>query len=288
MTESPSSAHRPSPTSSRPLVSVVVPTRNSGRTIERCLRSVREQTYSPIELLVVDNFSTDGTFESAQELADVAISAGPERSAQRNLGIETAKGEWVLWIDSDMDLPAKIIEQMIDRATATDADAVFAPESTIGEGYWTACRALERSCCWDELLVQAPRLVKRDYFLRTGGFLPSLAGTEDAELRTRMRTDGCTLESIPDLIVHDEGRLRLWGVVEKRYYYGLGLPEYKVRHPGALSEQGGAAVKAYARHWRKLAAEPALTAGVGVMRAAELAAYGVGYLIGGIKLARSQ
>src|SRR5687768_3411679 len=81
-----------SPDDPLPLVSVVVPTRNSQRTIERCLRSIREQSYPAIELVVVDNFSTDDTFQISTELADLVISAGPERSAQRNLGIERASG----------------------------------------------------------------------------------------------------------------------------------------------------------------------------------------------------
>jgi glycosyltransferase involved in cell wall biosynthesis len=269
-------------TSTQPKVTVVVPTKDSIRVIETCLRSIKNQTYGNLELIVVDNYSTDGTWEIARELADVAITAGPERSAQRNLGVERAQGEWILWIDSDMDLPPKTVELMIQQALETDADGVFAPESTIGDGYWTACRALERSCCWDEILVQAPRLVKREYLLRTGGFLSSLAGTEDAELRTRMREDGCTLTSIPDLIVHDEGRMSLGFILKKRYYYGRGLREYKEKHPGALNEQAGAAVKAYLRHWRKLAADPGHTIGVVFMRGAEFIAYGVGYGIGSI------
>ena len=266
-----------------PLVTVVVPTKNSIRTVETCLRSIRNQTYANFELIVVDNFSTDKTIEIAGELADVVISAGPERSSQRNLGIERGNGEWILWIDSDMELPPKTVELMVERAQDTGADGVFAPESTVGDGYWTACRTLERSCCMDELLVQSPRLVRREYLLNTGGFVATLAGTEDAELRTRMRRDGCTLASISEYIVHDEGRMELLGVLQKRYYYGRGLREFKQRHPGALNEQAFAAVKSYLRNWRKLAARPVVTFGVGLMRAAEFVAYGLGYAVGAVR-----
>jgi hypothetical protein len=94
-------------------------------------------------------------------------------------------------------------------AADESADGVFIPEVTVGDGYWTACRALERSCCIEEIMVQSPRLVRRDYLRRTGGFLESLSGTEDAELRSRMMHDGCRLAWIPDLIVHDEGQMTL-------------------------------------------------------------------------------
>ena len=206
--------------SSCPLVSVVIPTKDSIRTIEHCLRSIREQTWPAVELVVIDNYSEDGTWEVARKLADIAVQAGPERSAQRNLGIERSAGDWVMWIDGDMELPPSILQRAMDAAS--NADGVFIPEKTVGVGYWTRCRALERSCCIEEVLVQSPRLVRRQYMIESGGFLTSLSGTEDAELRTRMLEDSCTLTWIPDLIVHDEGRITLSGVLRKRYYYGGG------------------------------------------------------------------
>lgn len=265
-------------THSCPLVSVVIPTKNCIRTIERCLRSIREQTWSAVELVVIDNYSEDGTWEVAQEFADIAVQAGPERSAQRNLGIERSGGDWVMWIDGDMELPQSVLQRAMDAAS--NADGVFIPEKTVGVGYWTRCRALERSCCIEEVLVQSPRLVRRQYMIESGGFLTSLSGTEDAELRTRMLEDSCTLTWIPDLIVHDEGRITLSGVVRKRYYYGRGLASYKSDHPGALAGQAKAAMGAYRRHWRRLVSQPLVAVGVVFMRGVEAAAYGLGALVG--------
>lgn len=267
----------------RPLVSVVVPVKDGIRTIEACLRSIRAQTWDALELVVIDNHSTDGTWEVAQAWAHHAEQAGPERSAQRNLGIERATGDWVLWIDADMELPPTIVEAAMRAALDEGADGVFIPEVTVGDGYWTACRALERSCCTEEILVQSPRLVRRDYLLATGGFLESLSGTEDAELRSRMIADGCRLAWIPDLIVHDEGRMTLGFIWSKRYYYGRGLKRYRAQHPGALSGQAGSAVAAYRTNWRRLAARPTVAAGVVVMRAGEFVAYGVGAALGALE-----
>ncbi|MEZ5183475.1 MAG: glycosyltransferase [Acidimicrobiales bacterium] len=268
---------------SAPLVSVVVPVKDSIRTIEACLRSIRAQTHEPLELIVIDNFSTDGTWEVARRLAHHAEQAGPERSAQRNLGIARAKGPWVLWIDADMELPPTIVERALHAALDEGADGVFVPEVTVGDGYWTACRALERSCCVEEIWVQSPRLVRTDYLRDSGGFLESLSGTEDAELRTRMIADGCRLAWIPDEIVHDEGRMSLGFIWSKRYYYGRGLKRYRAEHPGALSVQAGSAVGAYRRHWRRLAARPGVAAGAVLLRAGELVAYGVGAAIGALE-----
>ena len=265
-----------------PLVSVVVPVKDTGRTLETCLRSIRNQSYPAVELIVIDNFSTDGSWEIAQKWAHHAEQAGPERSAQRNLGVERASGPWILWIDADMELPETIIEAAM-AAVEDGVDGVFIPEITIGEGYWTACRALERSCCIEEVLMQSPRLVRRDYLRRTGGFLETLSGTEDAELRSRMIEDGCSLAWIPDLIVHDEGRMSLGFVLSKRYYYGRGLKKYRAQHPGALSAQAGSAVGAYRRHWRRLAAKPTVALGAAAMRAGEFAAYGIGAGLGALE-----
>lgn len=267
----------------RPMVSVVVPVKDSIRTIEACLASIRAQTWAPLELVVIDNFSTDGTWEVVQRYAYHAEQAGPERSAQRNLGVERASGPWVLWIDADMELPPTIVERAMEAIEREGADGVFVPEVTVGDGYWTACRALERSCCIEEIWVQSPRLVRRDYLLETGGFLESLSGTEDAELRTRMIADGCALAWIPDLIVHDEGEMSLGFIWSKRYYYGRGLKRYRAAHPGALGTQAGSAVGAYRRHWRRLAAKPTVAAGVVVMRAGELVAYGLGAAVGALQ-----
>jgi len=270
------------PVTERPMVSVVVPVKDGIRTIEACLRSIRAQTWSPLELIVIDNFSSDGTWEVAQRFAHHAEQAGPERSAQRNLGIERARGPWVLWIDADMELPPTIVERAMTVALDEGADGVFIPEHTVGDGYWTACRALERSCCVEEVLMQSPRLVRRDYLRRTGGFLEVLSGTEDAELRARMIDDRCRLAWIPDEIVHDEGAMSLRFILEKRYYYGRGLGRYREERPGALSAQAGSAVGAYRRHWRRLAAKPGVAAGVVLMRAGEFAAYGIGAALGAL------
>jgi len=51
----------------KPLVSVIIPTFNSGGTLGKCLRSIRNQTYGNVEIIVVDKFSTDKTKEIAKK-----------------------------------------------------------------------------------------------------------------------------------------------------------------------------------------------------------------------------
>src|SRR5689334_15752829 len=79
----------------RPLVTFVVPTKNAARTLAACLASVRAQEYDRVELVVVDNHSTDDTADIAHRYADRVDTLGPERSAQRNHGWRVANGEHV-------------------------------------------------------------------------------------------------------------------------------------------------------------------------------------------------
>jgi glycosyltransferase involved in cell wall biosynthesis len=263
-----------------PLVSVVVPTKDSVATIERCLASIRAQRYPAVELIVVDNASADGTWEVAERMADLAIRGGPERSEQRNMGVSRSRGAFVLWIDSDMELRPDVIAVAVDAAERTEATGVFIPEVSVGRGFWTRCRNLERRCYSGEPWIEAPRLVRREY-LAGNGFVPWLSGTEDAELRVRMLSDGSTLAwADGTLIVHHEGRLTLGYVARKRFYYGLGLPRFKAAHPGALSRQARATVRAFARSIPTLARHPVQAAGVFVLRATEAGAYAVGAIAG--------
>jgi hypothetical protein len=263
-----------------PLVSVVVPTRDAGRTIETCLRSIRAQTWPALELIVVDNGSSDLTWTVAWRHADLVLRGGPERSAQRNLGIDHAAGEWVCYVDADMELGPDVVERAVLAGETTHAVGVAIPEESIGPGFWTRCRALERRCLRDEPELRWPRLVRTGYLRDTGGFAPWLTGTEDAELHRRMVAGGMPIALAGGLILHHEGRLTLAGLARKRRYYGRGLLAYRRAHPGALAAQARAVARAAWRHRRQLLAEPVVAAGIVVMRTVELAAYLAGAVAG--------
>jgi glycosyltransferase involved in cell wall biosynthesis len=88
----------------KPLVSVVIPVYNAGRFVREALESVFSQTYRPIEVIVVNDGSTDNSEKILDEYAGRIRyfrqeNAGP--SAARNLGIEKARGEWVAFQDAD-------------------------------------------------------------------------------------------------------------------------------------------------------------------------------------------
>lgn len=260
----------------RPRVSVVIPTRNVDRTLEGCLASIRRQRYDDLEIIVVDNSSTDRTIEIARRLADLTVTAGPERSAQRNEGIRLSSGEYVLWIDADMLLDEEVVSAAVESAEDRRADAVFIPEASVGEGFWSRCRALERECYVGEPMIEAPRLVRREVFARAGGFRPDVTGQEDAELRMRLLSADAVLARSNVRILHDEGHMTLRGVLRKRYYYGRSLPAYAAAQPGAIRLQTISTVRALGRGWRLLLPHPDLAIGILVLRLSEACAYALG------------
>jgi glycosyltransferase involved in cell wall biosynthesis len=215
-------------------ISVVVPTRNSARTLRACLTSLRHQTHPDVEVLVVDNASTDGTAAIARELADVAVDRGPERSAQRNHGTALSTGDVVLFVDSDMVLePDVLAEVAAVLAARPEVGAVVVPERSFGDGFFTECRILEKSLYVGADDVEAPRAFRREVIEGVGGWAEHLTAAEDWDLADRCGAAGVVVDRVDAWIWHDEGRLRLRGTFSKKRYYGRWIADYLRTHQGA-------------------------------------------------------
>jgi arabinofuranan 3-O-arabinosyltransferase len=259
-----------------PLVTVVVPTRNVERTLDACLASVSAQDHPSVELIIVDNHSTDRTPQIARAWTDNVESAGPERSAQRNLGYALATGDWIAWIDSDMVLPSNLVTDCLRVATRDRAEAVSIPERSFGPGFWTACRTLERSCYLDCPSLFNPRFLCRGLLESLGGFDEGMSGPEDTHLRHALHARGIPIAMADAVILHDEGELSLRSIVSKRVYYGRSIPAFERANPGRTASQGVDTMRALWRHRGDLAADPVHGMGVLTMRGVEAVAYGVG------------
>lgn len=101
------------------LVSVVIPVYNRADTIKRAVESVLEQTYKNVEIIIIDDGSTDGTIDQLKELEQMESSIRVFKqdhkgaNAARNLGIEKARGGFIAFQDSDDEwLPSKLEKQI--------------------------------------------------------------------------------------------------------------------------------------------------------------------------------
>ncbi len=210
-----------------PLVSVIVTTKNSAKTIENCLTSISKQTYKNIELLVVDNNSTDSTKQIAKKHATFVFNKGPERSTQRNFGINKSSGEYILFLDSDMSLSATVIEQCVKTITEKQVVGIYIPEVIAGDSFWSKVRSFERSF-YNETVIDAVRFFPKKIVTEIGGFDEELFAGEDWDVNLRINKLGKTT-SISAPLFHHEEDSNLITYLTKKSYYTDNLQVYRTK-----------------------------------------------------------
>jgi len=215
---------------SSPLVSVIVPTYESALFIEECLRSIKNQSHSSVEIIVIDNYSEDDTRKIAERYGAIVIPSKSIRSKARNIGASLAKGEFILSIDSDMVLGQNVITSCLNE-TRLGYDAIIIPEVSFGQSYWAKCRALEKVSYFNNNMIEAPRFFAKSSFDNIGGYNPILEAGEDWDLHQRIKQSGCRIGRINEIILHDEDKLTLKNAVMKKYSYGKGFKLYRKMHP---------------------------------------------------------
>ena len=255
-------------------ISAIVPTRNSGRTLAACLGSLRHQTHPDVEVIVVDNASSDDTPALGRRLAHVFADRGPERSAQRNWGAELATGEILVFVDSDMVLEPTVLADI--AATFQDRPeigAIIVPERSFGTGFLASCRVLEKSLSVGQDDVEAPRAFRADLFDLVGRWDETLTAAEDWDLADRTRAAGVGIARVSSWIWHDEGRISLRAQFTKKQYYGQWVAEYLSRRPAARRHLSRPGLLAQAP---TLLRSPTRTGGMVVLKGVETAGLVVG------------
>jgi len=267
---------------SQPLVSIIVPTYKSATTLAACLESIKNQTYPQIELIVIDNHSTDNTVDIAKTFTPNVHVRGPERSAQRNYGVEISKGKYVVIIDSDMELGPKVIEACVEKTeTSEQVGGVVIPEESFGKGFWAQCKRLERSFYVGIDWIEAARFYRKDLYQKLGGYNESLVSGEDWDLSQRMGKIS-KIDRVPEFIMHNEGHLRLGTTLKKKYYYAQKFAEYLKANK--TTEQVGAQTGLFSRYKiflsrpGKLFRNPILGIGMLFMKTCEFGFGGFGFL----------
>lgn len=109
-----------------PLVSVIIATLNSGKTIRQCLESILDSSFDAFEVILVDNGSNDNTIEIAKELGVTTIIQNCQDQGQAgslNIGARKARGDYLMFVDSDA---------FLDRTCIADLLKVIESDATIG------------------------------------------------------------------------------------------------------------------------------------------------------------
>ncbi len=243
----------------KPLVSVIVPTRNRADMLDEALRSIFRQTYPNFEVVVVDDGSTDHTPVVIRKHGDrirVVHRQNTGRSLARNAGIAVARGDYISFLDDDdVWLPEKLARQVDVLSEAPSVDVVHGQVYVLRDGQRSAILTqppARPSRDWVEQLIWGdcvctPSVVmfRRKTLDENGGFDPSVEPCEDWELFIRVALAGAHFrfigEPLADYRVHEgntfldrmnTGRI----AVLKKVFAELPVPErLKVRQGDFLS-----------------------------------------------------
>lgn len=267
------------------LVSIIITTKNEAEVIENLLISVTEQIYKKIEIIIVDNNSTDSTLKKIRVLKNVRVySRGPERSAQRNYGAKQSLGNYLLFLDADMKLSPKVIKECVRVAESKRSiGSIIIPEQSVAFNFWEKVKAFERSFYNEkgDPVTDAARFFKRNVFKKAGGYDETITGPEDWDLPETIRELGYIDGRISEKIYHKE-RVSLLELFKKKFYYGLYADRYLKKHNiSFISPKTVYFLRPlFYKSWRRLLAHPLLALGMIVMLVVQTIGGGSGYLIG--------
>ncbi|RCV47901.1 glycosyltransferase family 2 protein [Marinitenerispora sediminis] len=225
----------------QPLVSVIIPNYNYGRSLAQCVRSVLEQDYANKEIIVVDDCSTDGSAEIARGLGVEVISTGRNSgvAVARNTGVEHASGEILFFLDSDVALtPGAIreaVDQLRDNPGIGAVCGMYEPEPLIRDSLVEECRCLQ-AYYWRtssegsvSFLISAICALRVEVFHEIGPFNPNLRQTEEVDYGQRL-SQHYEIRLTPAITGFHDDDDRLWPLVRKIFTRGrLRVPLYARR-----------------------------------------------------------
>lgn len=202
-----------------PIVSVIVPTYNSERTLKKCFESIKYQDYKgKIEIIIIDNYSVDDTKKIAEKFEVKFIEEKSERSKARNTGVQLARGKYILYLDSDMYLSKSLIKECVNNFEMNVTKvALYIPEKILGNGFWIKVRNFERSF-YNATCIDAVRFINLEIFNEINGFDENLVAGEDWDLDKRIKEKGNT-DIIENCLYHDEGEFNIISYLKKKKMY---------------------------------------------------------------------
>lgn len=190
-----------------PLVSVIIPVYNRAELLPRTLKSVVSQTYKDIEIIVVDDGSTEDIKSVVDIFNDSRIkyikhSKNEGLSKARNTGMKIARGDFIAFLDSDDEyLPEKIEKQVRFLEKNRDIDVVYckALEEKMNGIYY-----LRSTVGWKWFVWTQQIMIKKDVIEKIGFFDEKFPALEDVDYLYRLRKD-CTFGFIdePLMIYHN-------------------------------------------------------------------------------------
>jgi len=204
-------------------ISVIIPVHNGGAGFRRCLLSLSESRIKPMEIIVVADGDSDGSWRTAEDfdtrIIKIPVSEGPARA--RNLGAMKAGGDILFFVDADVAAAKDAVELIINAFENDEAPAAVIgsyDDDPMEKNFLSQYKNLFHHYVHQNSSVDASTFwgacgaVRRDIFFSTGGFnegfrRPSI---EDIELGYRLRKAGHRIRLIKNLRCK---HLKRWGIV---------------------------------------------------------------------------
>ena len=290
-----------------PLVSVILPTHNRATLLPRAIRSVLEQTHINLELIVVDDGSSDNSADVVREVMDkrvqlVALDTSVGAAAARNAGLEKAQAEWIAFQDDDDEWSSEKLAVQLD-ALQEHGDAAACVCSYELHKRGRAYRIEHRARCDDGRAVQSALLGGESYATPTllvrraaldaiGGFDPLLPRRQDFDLCLRLAGEG-SFVFLPDVLMtfhHGED-----SISARPELFVQGLEHIADKHEALFRANPGARSTQYFRAGKNLIDEGHLTAALPLLQRSlaanpmnwRAAACMIGVVTGAFAIARS-
>jgi glycosyltransferase involved in cell wall biosynthesis len=221
----------------KPKVTIIIPTYNSDATLAACLTSVRNQSYSSIEIIIVDNFSDDATVAIATEFDTRLIRQSSTPALARNIGIANSTSTYILFLDSDQVLSTSVVWECVEKCERQKAGMVSVPEVFVGKSFWASCSASWKNSYGKvgqkygengNILVGEPRFFTREKLVRAGMLNSGLFWGEDYDLHQRMTRAGIRETCCESRLYHYEPE-KIREILFKTLRYGSYMPDYTRR-----------------------------------------------------------
>jgi glycosyltransferase involved in cell wall biosynthesis len=218
------------------MISFIIPTYNSAKTIEKCLDSISKQKCSK-EIIVVDGGSSDGTTKIAEKFNTRLITdSGGKISTARNIGLRSAKGRYIAFIDSDVSLPGKWVKNALELIEKDDTLAGVggpgvSPEKSLVSN--SINELLYGKTPGEERFVKSlatMNVMYRKSAIAGQFFNETLETGEDPEFNFRLLKRGYRLLFSSKLKVWHDHPMTLGGLVKKWYNYGTNYPSMCSKH----------------------------------------------------------
>ena len=178
------------------LISIIIPAYNVEDYIEECIHSAFAQTHKPIEVICIDNNSTDNTWQKLKQLQETYPSLliekelKPGAPAARNKGLALSKGEWIQFLDADDILLPEKIEHQIKHITSGISFIAAASFAQAGE-LRTEIKVNINNSIWENLAkvnlgITSSNLFSRKYITEVNGWDECLRSSQEYDLMFRM------------------------------------------------------------------------------------------------------